>query len=124
MGMYILFVVMGVSTICIALGLFYRIALVSFFLTYGYIFLLEKTFYNNHHYLFLLVTFLLIFVDAHRCFSLDALRKEKEEIKTVPHWHILILRAQIFIVYFYAGIAKLHKDWLSGKVVSTIYEYR
>ena len=38
---------------------------------------------------------------------------------TVPFWNLFLLRAQLFIVYFYAGIAKLNGDWLRGEPVRT-----
>jgi hypothetical protein len=33
---------------------------------------------------------------------------------------LLILKAQIFIVYFYGGVAKLNPDWLHGQPLSTL----
>ena len=64
-------------------------------------------------YVFLsLMTFLLIFVPAHRSFSLDVYFKRKTELKTVPQWTIGIFKFQLAIVYIFAGIAKLETDWL------------
>ena len=33
---------------------------------------------------------------------------------TIPCWPVFLLRAQLFLVYFYGGIAKINADWLSG----------
>lgn len=33
----------------------------------------------------------------------------------MPRWSVFLLRAQVFIVYFYAGLAKLNPDWLQGE---------
>jgi len=112
---YAFFKIMGVSAYCIALGIFYRLALLSFFLTFGYFFLLEKTYFNNHYYLILLITFLMFFMGAHRCASMDGLRNPKINTGQVPFWVIFILRAQICIVYFFAGITKISKDFLNGQ---------
>lgn len=49
----------------ITLGLFYRFAAITFTITYWYIFLLDKTSWNNHSYLYGLIGFQLIFADAH-----------------------------------------------------------
>ena len=48
---YLLFVILGICGILIALGLFYRLSSIIFFLGYTYVFLLEKSTYNNHYYL-------------------------------------------------------------------------
>lgn len=34
--------------------------------------------------------------------------------KTIPYWQLFIFRLQIFVVYFFGGIAKIQGDWLSG----------
>jgi len=112
---YAFFKIMTISACCIALGIFYRLAVLSFFLTFGYFFLLEKAYFNNHYYLILLITFLMFFMGAHRCASMDGLRNPKINTGQVPFWAIFILRAQICIVYFFSGITKISKDFLDGK---------
>lgn len=49
----------------ITLGFFYRLSAICFTITYWYIFLLDKTSWNNHSYLYGLIGFQLIFFDAH-----------------------------------------------------------
>lgn len=119
-GMYLHFCALGVLALCILLGLFYRVAAVLFFLGFAYVFLLEKTLYLNHFYLIVLISLLLIFIPAHRAFSIDALRHKTLHADTVPGWTLWILRAQIGIVYFYGGIAKLNPDWLRGVPLQTV----
>lgn len=111
--MYALFAAMGLLALGITLGFFYKLSTALFFLAYTYIFLLDKAPYNNHYYLISLISFLLIFADAHHWASLDKLRRPKPD--TVPFWHLFLLRAQFFIVYFYGGLAKLNGDWLVGE---------
>lgn len=48
------------------LGLCYRISCVLFLLPYWYVFLLDKTSWNNHSYLYGLLAFQLTFMDANR----------------------------------------------------------
>jgi len=54
----------------------------------------------------------MIFVPANKTFSIDAWRRKELYSDTVPAWSLWILKAQIGIVYFYGGIAKLNPDWL------------
>lgn len=116
-GMYLLFFIMGLSALGIALGFFYRVSAVTFFLTYTYVFLIDKAQYNNHYYLISLIGFLLIFIDAHRWASIDQLLRPGLQSEIIPFWHLLILRAQVFVVYFFGGVAKLNPDWLAGEPI-------
>jgi len=114
-GMYIHFAVMGVLALLIALGLFYRLAAPLFCLAFAYVFLLDKAYYLNHFYLIVLLSFLLCLMPAHHAASLDRWLFFRGQSPVVPRWSVLLLRAQIFIVYFYAGLAKLNPDWLQGE---------
>jgi hypothetical protein len=122
-GMYWHFGVLALLAALMAVGLFYRLAAWGFFLAFTYLFLLDKTYYLNHNYLICLLSFLLAIVPAQSAWSLDAWRHRKETGPptspfqacydgTVPHWSILLLRTQVTLVYFFAGIAKLNHDWL------------
>ena len=116
-GMYVHFAAMGILALFIAAGLFYRVAASLFFLLFSYVFLLDKAFYLNHFYLILLISFLLTIIPAHRAASLDRLLFFRSQPPLVPRWSILLLRAQVFILYFYAGLAKLNPDWLQGEPI-------
>lgn len=113
-GMYIHFLVMGILSLMIIVGLFYRLAAALFFLAFTYIFLLDQALYLNHFYLVCLITFLLPFIPAHHNFSLDAWLRPNIKSDTIPIWCVWLLRFQIGIPYFYGGIAKLNMDWLHG----------
>ncbi len=112
-GMYIHFSALGVLAVLIALGLFCRAAMVLFFLGFSYVFLLDQGRYLNHFYLICLVAFLMCFTDAHRWLSLDRRLSRRKEPAAIPFWQLFLLRAQLFVVYFYAGVAKLNPDWLN-----------
>jgi hypothetical protein len=114
-GMYLHFVVMGALALLVALGLFYRLAAPLFCLAFTNVFLLDKAFYLNHFYLIALLSFLLCLIPAHHTASLDHWLFFRSQAPVVPRWSVLLLRAQIFIVYFYAGLAKLNPDWLHGE---------
>lgn len=118
-GMKALFLGLGIAAFCVMAGWFYRVAATCFFLGFTYVFLLEQARYLNHFYLVCLYSFLLIFVPAHRAFSLDALRKPALRRGTAPAWTLWLLRFQICIVFFFGGIAKLNPDWLAGEPMRT-----
>jgi len=118
-GLYYLFVIVGVLSILISLGLFYRIVTPLFFLGVSYIFLLDKTFFLNHMYLICLLGFLFIFIPCNRFFSLDALINPNLRTPFIPVWSLWLLRVQIAIPYFYGGLAKLNPDWLGGEPMRT-----
>ena len=110
--MYALFGLIAVSALLVMIGLYYRPAIITYFLAFTYVELIDKTNYLNHYYFVSLVSFLLIWVPAHRYFSLDAWRKPALSTKTIPAWTLLALKLQLAIVYFYAGVAKINADWL------------
>lgn len=95
----------------IALGLFFRPAAILFTVGFTYLLFLGRGHYNNHFYLFCMITFFLSFTNADRCFSLKKL-SEKED-RTVPLWNIQLFRFALFMTYFYGGLAKLNGDWLN-----------
>lgn len=112
----------ALSALMMAAGAFYRIAAPLVFLTWGYLFVVEstRTYWQSHYYLELLVTFLMIWMPAARCYSVDAWLANRTNartaVKTIPEWPIIVLRAQLMIAYFYAGVAKLTQDWLLDAV--------
>ena len=108
---YLLFIICGLSTIFITLGLFYRYAIVIFFLSFTYIELIDKTTYLNHYYFISVLALLLLFIPANATFSIDS--KIFKNIKAkVYNYHILSIKGLIFIIYFCAGLAKINSDWL------------
>jgi vitamin K-dependent gamma-carboxylase len=89
-----------------------------------YIFLLEKTNYLNHAYLFCWLCFVMIFLPAHRAFSVDVWRKPALHRNTIPFWSMAILPALMGIVYFYGGLAKLNSDWLQAMPLKLWMSYK
>jgi uncharacterized membrane protein YphA (DoxX/SURF4 family) len=116
-SVYVHLAAIAVFAFCLALGLFFRLSAFLFLLSYSYFFLMEKVIYNNHYYLIILLSFLLLISGAHRWGSLDALRRPSLRTGTVPFWNIFLFRAQVFVAYFFGGIAKLDHDWLRGEPV-------
>lgn len=114
-GMYLHMAVLGVLAVFLAAGFCYRLSATLFFLGFTYTFLLERARYLNHFYFVCLVALLMIFVPAHRASSWDAWFRPKLRAPSAPFWSLWILRAQLAIVYFYSGIAKINSDWIRGE---------
>jgi len=113
--MHVHFLFVGALSVLVLLGLWYRQAAPLLFLSFAYVFLLDETNYLNHFYLIVLLSFLMTFLPAHRAFSIDSRRVPALRSPTVPAWTVWLLRAQIGIVYFFGGVAKLNRDWLRGE---------
>jgi vitamin K-dependent gamma-carboxylase len=114
-GMHALFLGIALAAVLVALGLFYRWAMLYLAAALTYVFLLDATNYLNHMYLVCLLATILFIVPAHGAYSFDALRRGNPQSGSVPAWGLNLVRFQIAVPYFFGGIAKLNADWLSGK---------
>lgn len=111
-ALYLHFAVTTIAAICIAIGLFYRIAIVVFLLGFVYLQLLDVTLYLNHYYLVVLMAGIMAFLPLGRAWSVDAWRQPTRTRSTLPAWVTYLFRFQIAVVYFYAALAKAQPDWL------------
>jgi vitamin K-dependent gamma-carboxylase len=121
-GMYAYFIVMGMMGLGIMLGYRYRLAAWGFALMWAGVYFMQKTNYNNHYYLMVLMSVMMAVVPAHRDYSLDARRDPALRATTCPQWCLWLFILQIGMVYTYAGIAKLHADWLMARPVSIWFD--
>jgi vitamin K-dependent gamma-carboxylase len=92
------------SGVLLMLNKLVKLALVGFLICFSYFFLLDKSYYNNHFYLFILIGFIFLFYNEKPTNTGNK--------KVIPYWFLLLLQIQIVIVYFYGGLAKLNSDWL------------
>ena len=109
--MYAFYIVMGIFGIFVMLGFRYRLSSIILFIMWTATYLLQKTSYNNHYYLVVLLSAFMAVVPAHASNSLDS-RKNKVHTASCPRWSLLMFQVQVAIVYFYAAIAKIYPDWL------------
>lgn len=109
MAMQAILAAMLVSAILLTLGRWMRAACAVLAVGSWYFLFLEKAYFNNHLYLFLLIYILLCFTEADRFFSWN---KKPATPREVPRWQVFILQLQVMVVYFYGGVAKLNPDWL------------
>jgi len=108
---YILFIICGLSALFVSIGYKYKFSIITFFLSFTYIELMDKTTYLNHYYFISILSFLMIFLPADKFFSVDNL-KRKNYFAKIPKWTIDSIKILISIVYIYAGLAKINSDWL------------
>ena len=120
-GMYTVFVLLLISSLFIALGLFYRWATIVYFVLFTYVELIDITNYLNHYYFISLIALLLCLLPAHRSLSVDVWRKPSLELSKIPNWILGLLKFQLGVVYFFAGIAKLNYDWLFKAMPMSIW---
>jgi len=109
---YILFLVMGIAAFMVLIGLWYKVAQLVFFVSFSYTELIDVTNYLNHYYFISIVSFLLIFLPANRSLSADVYLCPAKKRTHVPFWMIGVIRVQMGMVYFFAGLAKLNTDWM------------
>jgi|TARA_B110000285_G_scaffold222739_1_gene277284 hypothetical protein len=109
---YVLFFICGLSALFVALGLKYTWAIITFFLSFTYIELMDKTTYLNHYYLVSVISFLLIFLPAGNYFAWDSLRGSRKSFLQIPKWNIDAIKLLLCLVYLFAGMAKLNSEWL------------
>jgi len=108
--MYLPWIGMIIVLMLIILGKYYRVAITLFFLLFSYTELLDITNYLNHYYLITLLSFIMIFLPMNAAFSLDA--RKYQQPAMVSRWTLTVLRLQVGLVYFFAGLSKIKYDWL------------
>lgn len=119
-GMYYYFALMGVFGIMLMIGYKYRMAAIAYTIMWAGVYFMQKSAYNNHYYLMLLLLGFMAVLPANRWFSLDA--KLNPEIKnpSMPRWCALVIILQVWIVYTYASVAKLYPDWLDASMAQVL----
>ncbi|MEJ1223146.1 HTTM domain-containing protein [Sediminicola sp. 1XM1-17] len=119
-GMYLYFFIMGTLGLCIALGYKYRFSIISFALMWTAVYLMQKTSYNNHYYLLILISFIMIFLPAERGYAVDAHRNPTIRSGSMPAYVKWVIVFQLFIVYTYAAVAKMYGDWLDFRFIEVL----
>ncbi|MGB3851179.1 MAG: HTTM domain-containing protein [Tunicatimonas sp.] len=116
--MYVLYAAMAALGVMVMLGYYYRFAVTLFGLLWTISYLLQKTSYNNHYYLLILLCGMMAMVPAHRYWSLDVTQGRVAPTISCPRWCLLIFGLQVGIVYFFAAVAKLYPGWLSSDPIA------
>ena len=111
----LIYVLTGVSVaaaLALALGLWTRWAALTFMLAFGYLFLIDMSFYNNHYYLWCLLAFLFALNPDNGLSVVDLWRGQRERDTELRNY--LPFALLVSIVYLYGGLVKINPDWLQG----------
>ena len=119
-GMYLYFAVMGTLGLLIALGYKYRLSALAFAVLWSGVYLMQKTSYNNHYYLLMLLAYIMAFLPANRNASLDTKWNPELRSQTMYSWVRWTIIFQLFIIYTYASVAKLYADWLDYSMIEVL----
>ena len=122
MGMYLYFIVMGTLGVCIALGYRYRFSIIAFTSLWTAVYLMQKTAYNNHYYLLVLISAIMAFMPANTDYSMDARRDPTIRRNFMFSYVKWIIVLQLFLVYTYAAIAKIYGDWLDFSFMEILFK--
>ena len=120
-GMYYYFAVMGVVSIAVMLGYRYRWSMILLTLLWAGVYYMQKTSYNNHYYLMVVICVYMCFLPAHKYASLDVKQGRVKQELAMPTYCSWLLIMQIALVYIYGTVAKFYPDWLDGTFVKLMY---
>ena len=109
----------------IAAGVATRCCATAFALSYSAYVLSERSIFNNHYYLYVILAWLIMLVGGDEAVSIARWRRDGRRdhnddnastaitaaAPTIAAWKRDLLRLQLCIVYAYAGIAKMNADW-------------
>ncbi|KAK0075118.1 hypothetical protein PV325_007335 [Microctonus aethiopoides] len=120
--MTIIYVLMWAGAFGIMFGLCFKLACACFVIPYWYIFLLDKSFWNNHTYLYGIIAILFWSTNANRYWAIDE-KLSNEKNNSVPLWNYFIIKFQFFTLYFIAGLKKSSREWLEGYSMNNISDH-
>ena len=121
-GMYYYYIIMGLLGICISAGYKYRWSMLSFAFLWSASYLMQKSSYNNHYYLLMLIAFVMSFLPANKRLSMDVKIKPEMYSSLMPNWCLFIIIFQLWIVYTFGALAKIYPDWLNGTTIGILMQ--
>ncbi|HEA29665.1 MAG TPA: HTTM domain-containing protein [Leeuwenhoekiella sp.] len=123
-GMYYYYGIMGLLGIFVMLGYRYRLSILGYGILWAGVYFMQKSSYNNHYYLLVLLLGLLACMPANRYLSLDVKRNPELRQLSMPRWVYIVIIAQLWIVYSFGAIAKLYPDWLDASLPGLLMKAR
>ncbi|QDO93341.1 HTTM domain-containing protein [Formosa sediminum] len=123
-GMYFYYGAMAVLGLCIMVGYKYRWSTILFTVLWAGCYFMQKSSYNNHYYLLMLLSGLMALQPAHKYMSFDADANPELKQNSMPRWCSLLFILQMFIVYTYGAINKIYPDWLNTTVMAHLMEVK
>jgi hypothetical protein len=113
-AMYAVFGGLLLAAVLVMLGAWYRGGITALFIGFTYVELIDKTNYLNHYYFISLLLLLLCWLPLNAAWSVDVARQTEwaGRFGPPPELALWLLRLQVGLVYFFAGVAKLKTSWL------------
>jgi uncharacterized membrane protein YphA (DoxX/SURF4 family) len=120
--MYVYYAVMGVFGLLIMVGYKYRVSAFMFFIMWCSVYFMQKSSYNNHYYLLVLLSGFMVLLPANKYASIDAKQNPKIKSISMPSWCKWVFVIQLLILYTYASKAKMYPDWLDLSVPTMLMQ--
>lgn len=118
--LYVYYIVMGIFGVLVTIGYKYRFSMLAFAILWTGTYLMQKSAYNNHYYLMVLLSFIMVFLPANKSYSVDVMKNPDLLQNSMPRWCSLVFVVQMAIVYTYASVAKIYPDWLDVSVAEIL----
>ncbi|GGE41500.1 HTTM domain-containing protein [Psychroflexus planctonicus] len=112
--MYAHFLIMGCFGVMVMTGFRYRVGIIGYTIFWMAAYFMQKSAYNNHYYLLILILVFMCLAPAHKYFSADAKRNPNIKSLSMPNWIRIFIIGQLWVVYTFASVAKFYPDWLDG----------
>ena len=85
-GMIYYYALMGLFGILVMLGYKYRISIIAFTIMWSGVYLMQKSSYNNHYYLLMLLGIIMSLLPANRYASIDSRNNPSLRSISMPRW--------------------------------------
>ena len=105
-GTYVLLAVVGLAALAVMVGWMYRPAIVVFVIGFAWIEFVDVTTYLNHYWFMTTLGLVMIVAPMDARFALGA------TTRSVRRGWVWLVRIHVAVVYVFAGLAKLNRDWL------------
>lgn len=119
-GMYYYFILMGLVSLMVMLGYRYKLNILALALLWSGAYFMQKTSYNNHYYLVMLLTWGMLFMNPHHYASLDVKRTNIEK-HLCQNWNRIFFVFLLLLVFTYGSIAKFYPGWWSGDFIKNSF---
>ena len=117
-GMYYYYILMALAGLSMALGYRYRAGAITFAILWTGVYLMQKTHYNNHYYLMVLLGWVMAILPANKRFSLDVFYGRVTKSETCPRICHKFFVAQVVLVYIAASLNKVYPGWINAEPIS------
>ena len=105
-GTYVLLAVVGLAALTVMAGWMYRPAIVVFVIGFAWIEFVDVTTYLNHYWFMTTLGLIMVVAPIDARFALGG------TTRSVRRGWVWLVRIHVAVVYTFAGLAKLNRDWL------------